>query len=215
MSSRKLVLALCCLALSMTGAAARADIVVDWNAIALDTVLASGQHPADAAHVMATVHFAMFDAMSFVQGPHAPRYVLKPPKPLGRSGSAAAVASAHHVLSEMYPGRKAELDRALERSFAAIADAHERSNALIWGREIGTIVRVVRSSDDDAVRPSSPASLAALNRMVTAFIDTWGLGPAERVRLHALASSTITGAYARNADAEAAVLALLLSCLGP
>jgi hypothetical protein len=47
--------------------------------------------------------------------------------------------AAHYVLSEKYPRRKAPLDAALERSLAAIP-AQEKSNARIWGRELGAIV---------------------------------------------------------------------------
>jgi hypothetical protein len=135
-----------------------ADLVADWNAIALDTVLASERHAGRAAQAMASVHVTMFEVMSFVEGGYTPRYLVKPPAPLGKSGAAAAAAAAHHVLSELYPERRAALDAALERSLAAL-DPQERTNVRIWGRQLGAAVHLARlpaggGSPPDSIRPA-------------------------------------------------------------
>src|SRR5262245_37010967 len=90
-------------ALALWCSAASADMVANWNAIALDTVVASERNAGRAAHAMASVHVAMFEVMSFVEGGYTPRYLVRPPAPLGNSGAAVAAVAAHHVLGELYP----------------------------------------------------------------------------------------------------------------
>jgi hypothetical protein len=196
------------LALLLAGPPARADVVADWNAIALQTVLVSEPQPAQAAYAMATVHLAMFEAINFVEGGYPPRLLARPGAALGKAGDAAAAATAHHVLGEMYPGRKTALDQALERSFASIPDAREKANARIWGEQLGGIVRAGRSADG-ARRSPARVPVAALNAMVAAFIEARELKPIDRARIHALASTALADACAASRDPSAAVLAAL------
>jgi hypothetical protein len=214
MTARRKTIAVCGLAaLLLSCAPARADVVADWNAIALKTVLRSEPQPAQAAYAMATVHLAMFEAINFVEGGYPPRLLARPAGPLGKTGEATAAAAAHHVLGEMYPGGKAALDKALDRSLAAIPDEQERSNARLWGRELGGIIHAARSSAGGT--PRSPktaqvtAPLAALNAMVAAFIEARGLLPLDRARIHALASTAAADACAASRDTSTAVLAAL------
>jgi len=124
------------------------SMVAEWNATAVSTVMRSEREPLRTARAMATVHIAMFEAMNFIAGRYASRVLVRPAAPLGMSGSAVAAATAHYVLVEMYPGRKAALDQALERSFAAIPDDREKSNARIWGRQLGAIVLAAMEVSD-------------------------------------------------------------------
>jgi len=214
MTTRRKTIAVCGLAaLLLSCAPARADVVADWNAIALKTVLRSEPRPAQAAYAMATVHLAMFEAINFVEGGYPPRLLAKPAGPLGKTGAATAAGAAHHVLGELYPGEKAALDRALDRSLAAIPDEQAKSNARLWGRELGGIIYATRSPAGGT--PRSPrtaqatAPLAALNAMVAAFAEARGLLPVDRARIHALASTATADACAASRDASTAVLAAL------
>lgn len=188
---------------------ARADAVADWNAIAFETVTAVEQNAAQVAYAMATVHVAMFEVMNFIEGGYVPRFLVKPPAPLGRSGEAAAAAAAHYVLREMHPGRSAALDAALERSLAPVRDEVEKSAARTWGRHLGANIYAIRSSDKGASPPSleaaggapgaatapeSVAKLAAMNAAVAAFIESRRLKPIDAARLHAAASMALSDA---------------------
>jgi hypothetical protein len=194
-------------ALLLPSALARADVVADWNAIALKTVTLSEQEPAYVAHTMATVHVAMFEVMNFIEGVYVPRFLVRPPAPLGGSGEAAAAAAAHYVLCELHPDQNAALDAALARSLASIPDEQEKSNARVWGRQLGANIHAIRSSDGNEfkrprlspVQASSAeavANFAALNAAVAGFVEAKRLKPIDAARVHALASMAVSDAYA-------------------
>src|SRR5690349_3541190 len=64
-------LARACLVPALTAAfapaPAHADAVMDWNGVALDSVVAAKQTPPMTARSMAMVHAAMFDAVNAVE----------------------------------------------------------------------------------------------------------------------------------------------------
>jgi hypothetical protein len=184
-------------ALALWCPAAGADVVAEWNAIALDTVVAAERSAGRAAHAMASVHVAMFEAMSFVEGGYPPRYLVAPPAPLGKSGSAVAAAAAHHVLNELYPQRRGALDAALGRSLASL-DPQEAANARTWGRQLGAVVHLGRppAGRGSPPHPSAITRLAAVNRSLADLIDACGLRPIDRARAHALASTALGEIYA-------------------
>jgi hypothetical protein len=184
-------------ALALWCSAAAADVVAEWNAIALDTVVAVERSAGRAAHAMASVHVAMFEAMSFVEGGYPPRHLVAPPAPLGKSGSAAAAAAAHHVLNELYPQRREALDAALGRSLALL-DPQEAANARTWGRQLGAVVHLGRPPAGRGSPPDPSAAiarLAAVNRSLADLIDACGLRPIDRARAHALASTALSDIY--------------------
>jgi len=49
-------------------ATARADVVLDWNAIAVDTFTANGQNPFAQARYGAIVQLAVFEAVNAITG---------------------------------------------------------------------------------------------------------------------------------------------------
>lgn len=185
---------------------ARADMVADWNALALKTALSSGQDAADVARTMAMVHVAMFEVMNFVEGGDTTRFLVRSPGPFARSGEAAAAAAAHHVLRERFPAQEEALNAALERSLAPLPDERERANDRIWGRHLGANILAVWPSEAGARAPSSArhalstlaapgtealASIAALNANVARFIDATSLKPIHRAKVHALVSMAV------------------------
>ncbi len=204
-------------ALALPCSLARADVVADWNAIAIETVTALERDTAQAAYAMATVHVAMFEVMNFIEGGYVPRFLVKPPAPLGRSGEAAAAAAVHYVLREMHPGRSAALDAALERSLGPVRDEAEKSAARTWGRHLGANIYAIRSSDkgepppslealgaspSPATAPDSVAKLAAMNAAVAAFVESKRLKPIEAARVHAAASMAVSDALLTEHDSQ-------------
>ena len=84
--------------------AAFADAVLDWNEVALASVIAARQGPPDGARTMAMVHIGMADAVNAVEQRYAP-YAFKGRAPAGVSAEAAAAAAAHTILMKLFPTR--------------------------------------------------------------------------------------------------------------
>ena len=86
--------------LSMSAAVARADVVLDWNAIMMNTI--SGQNPFAQARFAAITEAAVFEAVNAITGDYEP-YLGTITAPPGASAEAAAVAAAHGVLKHYFP----------------------------------------------------------------------------------------------------------------
>src|SRR4026209_974905 len=78
--------------------AARADVVLDWNAIAVSTLVSQGRSPFAQALFMAITQLAVFEAVNAITGDYEP-YLGTVVAPAGASADAAAVAAAHRGLS--------------------------------------------------------------------------------------------------------------------
>ena len=86
--------------LSMSAAMARADVVLDWNVIMLNTI--GGQNPFAQARFAAITQTAVFEAVNAITGQYDP-YLGTIAAPPGASAEAAAVAAAHGVLKHYFP----------------------------------------------------------------------------------------------------------------
>src|SRR5215813_6052614 len=91
---------------------ARADAVLDWHEIAVNTVsTASPPRPGPVGFLdMAVVQAAVYDAVQAINGKFKPYHVQIP----GASGSpeAAAAKAAHDVLVNIFPAQGGSLDTA-------------------------------------------------------------------------------------------------------
>src|SRR5258708_900945 len=91
---------------------ARADVVIDWDPNALDTLKAAnliGNNPASRS--MAMVHVAMSDAVNSVQ-PRYTRFAPAAPKAPNVPAEAAAVSAARQILIQLVPAQKSKIDEA-------------------------------------------------------------------------------------------------------
>ena len=132
----------------LTGSLARADVIGDWNAIALDTVTGSGRYRAyEESRVMAMVNTAMSETINFNEGRGPSRLLVTPPRPIGTSSEAAAAATAHYILVQLHPERKASLDAALKRSLAQVTDEAKRESGRIMGMNLGMNLWAILSAD--------------------------------------------------------------------
>ena len=82
---------------------AKADVVLDWNEIAVNTAIANGQNPFAQARYAAIVQLAVFEAVNAITGDYRPYLgtIIAAPRCLRRSGSHQA---AYQVLSTYFPG---------------------------------------------------------------------------------------------------------------
>ena len=90
---------------------AKADPVLDWNAIAVDTSVANGQNPFAQARLAAIVQVAVFEAVNAITGDYRP-YLGSIDAPHGASADAAAIQAAYRVLSTYFP--KQTLQRSMQ-----------------------------------------------------------------------------------------------------
>jgi hypothetical protein len=178
---------------------AQADTVHEWNLIAARVVTRSGQGPAQAAHAMAMVHIAMFEALNFIEARYVSRRLVVPPQPLRMSGAAVAAAAAHQTLVELYPGEKLLLDDLLRATLAKIPENQNKESAVIQGRYLAMNVyvqHVAIAPEPGAMRAVAGESPLALNAAVSELVAARGLGLLESARLHALLSEAISLTYA-------------------
>ena len=155
-------LGLAFLALFGFSATMRADIVTDWNTIAISVVsadtLANRQ-----SRDMAMVHAAMFDAMNAIRPYYTPAMVSITAKGYA-SREAAAAQAAHDVLLSLFPAQQADLDSKLAASLAQIPpdDDHghrPKQEGILTGRAAAAAVLAARQNDHAFDRvPFTPLS---------------------------------------------------------
>ena len=136
------------LCLVLTPVAARADVVLDWNVIAVNSAVQTGQNPFAQARAAAIVQLAVFTAVNAITGEYEP-YIDPGTAQPGASAEAAAVAAAYRVLSTFFGSNatvRAMLDSARAASLAAIPDAGEAEGISI-GEAAAAAILALRRSD--------------------------------------------------------------------
>ena len=87
---------------SFGSAAARADVVLDWNVIAVNTAVANKQNPFAQARYAAIVQLAVFEAVNSITHQYQPYLgtITAPPRRLPRrSSDRGCISGAQHLLS--------------------------------------------------------------------------------------------------------------------
>jgi hypothetical protein len=134
-------------ALLMRSAMASADVVLDWNAIMLNTI--GGQNPFAQARFAAITQAAVFEAVNAITGEYEP-YLFTTTAPPGASAEAAGVAAAHGVLKNYFPGSAASLDLARANSLAALPDGQAKDDGIAVGEAVAAAMIADRASDGSA-----------------------------------------------------------------
>jgi hypothetical protein len=132
-------------------AVARADAVLDWNAIAVNTAVKNGQSPFAQARYAAIVQLAVFEAVNSITGDYQP-FLGTITAPPGASAEAAAVEAAYRVLSTYFPASAAALDAARVTSLASVPDGQAKTDGIAVGDATATAMIALRANDG-----SSPA----------------------------------------------------------
>src|SRR5207302_9813254 len=114
--------------------AARADVIMDWNAKADAIATENKILPAQHSHALSMLHIAMFEAVNAIERRYAP-YKLTLSADRSTSKEAAAAAAAHDVLLAVYPDQKPGLDAAMTASLSGIAETESKSNGIELGKK--------------------------------------------------------------------------------
>jgi hypothetical protein len=154
------------LALFAGPAAARADVVLDWNAIAVRTLITQappGVNPFAQARFMSIIQLAVFEAVNAVEGGYEP-YLGTIASAPDASADAAAIAAAHRVLVTYFPASAAVLDADRAASLALIPDGPAKDAGIAVGEEAAQKMMAARVNDGATAMPNTyvpPAGLPA------------------------------------------------------
>ncbi|MFZ5895391.1 MAG: phosphatase PAP2 family protein [Myxococcota bacterium] len=132
----------------LSSAVARADIVTDWNEIAIDVGrrLALGSNRT--TRVLAITHLAVYDAVESVTRNYQPYSRYFTPRSAEVSVEAAVAQAAHDALLWLNPSDYARLDAELERSLAGIsASPTAKLNGIELGRAVASEIVYSRLAD--------------------------------------------------------------------
>ncbi len=151
--ARKRTLGLCMLMATLLfgPAVAKADPVLDWNTIAVNTAVANNQSPFAQGRYAAIVQVAVFEAVNAITGDYRP-YLGTIVAPHGASADAAAVEAAYRVLSTYFPASASTLDAARASSLASIPDGQAKIDGIATGDAAALAMITLRANDG-----SSPA----------------------------------------------------------
>ena len=129
-------------------AVAKADAVLDWNLIAVNTTNPSG--PFAQARYVAIVQLAVFEAVNSITRDYRP-YLGTIVAPHGASADAAAIQAAYRVLITYFPAN-ASLGTARANSLASIPDGQPKTDGIATGDAAALAMIALRANDG-----SSPA----------------------------------------------------------
>jgi len=130
------------------------DVILRWNAVALDAVKADyalGHTPDQGgptrdSRALAIVHAATFDAVNSIDGRFTP-YLTTAPHARGASRDAAVAAAAHDTLVHLYPSQTTVFDTALTDTLAGVPDGPGEDRGLAVGRYVAAAILAARAGD--------------------------------------------------------------------
>jgi membrane-associated phospholipid phosphatase len=125
---------------------AQADVVTDWNEVALDAIRTRNTSPPAAARNLAILHVSIYDAVNGIHRTHD-EYLVKARAPASAATEAAVTAAARAVLAALYP-----VDQPLFASIAAdmldrIPAGPSKDKGVAWGRSVAEAILAARAND--------------------------------------------------------------------
>jgi hypothetical protein len=142
------------------------DVVLEWNAIALDALKNDSLLGANAKQVgptrdsraLAIVQAAVFDAVNSIDRSYEP-YLIQVSAPRGASIDAAAAQAAHDTLAALFPDFKPTLDKDLAADLADVHSARARDEGVAVGQIVAAGILAARSHDgSDIAMPYTPGN---------------------------------------------------------
>jgi hypothetical protein len=127
-------------------AVAKADVVLDWNVIAVNTAIVNKQNPFAQARSAAIVQLAVFESVNAVTGEYHP-YLGTIVAPPGASADAAAIQAAYRVLSTYFPASALTLGAERTNSLASIPDGQAKTDGIATGEAAALAMIALRAND--------------------------------------------------------------------
>jgi hypothetical protein len=139
------------IAILFGSAVAKADVVLDWNVIAVNTAITNGQNPFAQARSAAIVQLAVFESVNAITGEYHP-YLGTIVAPPGARPEAAAIQAAYRVLSTYFPASASTLDAERANSLASIPDGQAKTDGIATG-EAAALAMIARRANDGSSPP--------------------------------------------------------------
>lgn len=140
------------LAPAAAAASRDADVVIEWNRLAQDS-LTGPPFPQIRAYAM--VHIAMADAVLAIDGRYEP-FHARFHAPGGASKVAAAAQAAHDVLVALVPAKQSVFDAALAEQLASIQPGGRRHLGIAAGKRASKKILAWRQNDGYATANPQP-----------------------------------------------------------
>ena len=134
------------LSLLVGSVTARADAVLDWNAIAVNTAVANKQNPIAQARYAAIVQLAVFEAVNSITHDYQPYLGIKTAPP-DASPDAAAIEAAYVVLSTYFPASQGALYADRTNSLQSIPDSQAKIDGIATGDAAALAMMALRAND--------------------------------------------------------------------
>ena len=150
MNVQRSILRLLALSAIATTPCNAADAVLDWNAVALEQIVAAQPLAPDQARSLAMVHVAMFDAINAIEHRYTGHAFRERAEP-GTSADAAAAAAARAVLGALLPDRRAAVETAYSQAVARIAESPGKTAGVALGERAAAACLALRADDGSAV----------------------------------------------------------------
>jgi hypothetical protein len=161
----------------------RADIALEWNALALEVSRGRNESAPEASRTMAILHTSIYDAVNGIVGSHTP-YGSTGVNLGGASIHAAASQAAYTALSQIY-GSSAPFQSLYDTQMAGIASGQARTDGMNWGSNVATTILNMRVGDG--------ASSANAPYTVSSVAPHWQPTPHSDPALHVTAQPQLTG----------------------
>ncbi|MCF7788749.1 MAG: PEP-CTERM sorting domain-containing protein [Prosthecobacter sp.] len=132
--------------------AVRADIVSDWNALALESMTTTADPLV--AHDLAILAASMYNADQSIEGTYNTydygAYPAPGSGPVGADSQAAMIAAANTVMQYLYSGSSSEASALYSSQLSGIADSQAKTDGIGWGITIANNLLSARSADGSA-----------------------------------------------------------------
>jgi hypothetical protein len=133
-----------------------ADVVLDWNEVALEAVRIARTNPPAVSRIMAIMHTSAYDAVNAIVRTHQP-FLVSTVAPPNTSLDAAVASASHTVLSAVFGSHalfesslKPLFDTALANTLTGVADGPTENNGVNLGQRVAMEILDVRSGDGAA-----------------------------------------------------------------
>ena len=134
-----------------------ANVVLEWNQLALDAIRATGMNPLLASRAMAITQAAVYDSVNAIDRSYAP-YFADVHASRGASLEAAAAQAAHDTLAALFPSQMSIFDTKLAADLVGISPGRARQGAEV-GHDVAQQILAWRSTDGSgAVVPYTPGT---------------------------------------------------------
>jgi hypothetical protein len=121
------------------------DAVLQWNQIALNTILLTATDTVQASRELAMESIAISDSIAAIEGTQA--FLVHATAPSDANESAAVDAAGFTVLNALNPGQSASLNAQYQASLAQIASGQGTSDGIALGQAIAGQVLALRAND--------------------------------------------------------------------